>query len=113
MKDKKKILSTLKPGIFFAELAHSPAERSRLHECPWSRRTCDAAAAAGCLDALQWLRARGCPWDAGRDYWARPNSFLVGARVCGKILDSRNEGLGEGRGGVTKKQKRGERKKWN
>jgi hypothetical protein len=31
--------------------------------CPWSQWTTLAAAAKGQLAALQWLRARGCPWD--------------------------------------------------
>jgi len=29
-----------------------------------SAPACAAAAAGGHLGALQWLRARGCPWDA-------------------------------------------------
>jgi hypothetical protein len=30
---------------------------------PWDKKTCRAAAKAGNLELLQWLRANGCPWD--------------------------------------------------
>jgi hypothetical protein len=30
--------------------------------CPWDDITCNYAAHAGSLDALRWLRERGCPW---------------------------------------------------
>jgi hypothetical protein len=35
----------------------------RANECPWSQRTCDAAAKGGHLEVLQWARQNGCPWD--------------------------------------------------
>jgi hypothetical protein len=32
-------------------------------QCPLTPGACDAAAGKGHLDALAWLRSRGCPWD--------------------------------------------------
>ena len=34
---------------------------AREHDCPWNRRTCEAAAEAGHMELLQWAREHGCP----------------------------------------------------
>ena len=36
---------------------------AREHGCPWDYRTCSRAAQKGRLEVLQWLHAHGCPWD--------------------------------------------------
>jgi hypothetical protein len=36
---------------------------ARANGCPWTERTCTAAADQGRLAVLQWARANGCPWD--------------------------------------------------
>src|SRR5207302_593118 len=32
--------------------------------CPWDASTCSYAAQGGHLEVLQWARDQGCPWDA-------------------------------------------------
>ena len=44
----------------------SPCHRCsqvRRMKLPWDEETCEAAAAGGLLDVLQWAREQGCPWD--------------------------------------------------
>lgn len=36
----------------------------RAHGCEWDARTCKAAAYGGHLELLRWAREHGCPWDA-------------------------------------------------
>ena len=38
-------------------------EWARAMGMPWDRETCKAAARSGRLDVLRWLRRNGCPWD--------------------------------------------------
>ena len=35
----------------------------RGHGCPWNEETCSNAARGGHLSTLQWAREHGCPWD--------------------------------------------------
>jgi hypothetical protein len=35
----------------------------RANGCHWDEETCSRAAEGGHLEVLQWLRANGCPWD--------------------------------------------------
>jgi hypothetical protein len=37
---------------------------ARANCCPWDEETCSRAAERGHLEVLQWARANGCPWDA-------------------------------------------------
>ena len=37
---------------------------SREHGCPWDGSTCGAAAAGGHVGVLQWVREQGCPWNS-------------------------------------------------
>lgn len=58
---------------------HAAARAGHMHTvrwlrengCNWSEYTCSAAASGGHLEVLQWLRARGCPWDVQTYYAAR------------------------------------------
>jgi hypothetical protein len=36
---------------------------ARTNGCPWNEETCAQAASNGHLDVLQWARANDCPWD--------------------------------------------------
>ena len=36
---------------------------ARANGCPWDEYTCSYAAKCGQLGVLQWARANGCPWD--------------------------------------------------
>ena len=38
--------------------------------CPWNENTCAMAAYGGHLEVLQWIRANGCPWDERTCYCA-------------------------------------------
>ena len=38
--------------------------------CPWNENTCAMAAYGGNLEVLQWMRANGCPWDERTCYCA-------------------------------------------
>jgi hypothetical protein len=35
----------------------------RAHQCPWDETTIGAAAQEGHLDVVRWARQHGCPWD--------------------------------------------------
>jgi hypothetical protein len=46
-------------------------------DCPWNKRTCDAAAAGGHLDVLRYAHEAGCPWDVGTCEAAAEGGHLV------------------------------------
>jgi hypothetical protein len=59
------------PSLWNADLCCALAERGLLEAlqhvrakgCPWDETACIGAASHGRLDVIKWLRANGCPWD--------------------------------------------------
>ena len=62
---------------YAAEGGHLEAlQWARAHGCPWDRWTCANAASNGHLEVLQWARAHGCPWDERTCRCAAKNGHL-------------------------------------
>ncbi|AGO84804.1 hypothetical protein psal_cds_790 [Pandoravirus salinus] len=58
----------------------------RARGCPWDASTCAMAAHGGHLDVLQWARANGCPWNSRTTCYAQRRGHtdcLVFARKHG------------------------------
>ena len=48
----------------------------RTNGCPWNAERCTGAADGGRLEVLQLLRANGCPWDEGKCVYAAKGEHL-------------------------------------
>lgn len=55
----------------------------RARHCPWGALTIADAAAGGHLHVIEWARANGCPWDRQATMWAARNGhFKVLKWLC-------------------------------
>lgn len=52
-------------------------EWTRSHGCPWDVDTCYVAALFGHMELLQWARAHDCPWDKRTCSFAARNGHLA------------------------------------
>jgi hypothetical protein len=54
----------------------------RAKGCPWDSQTCAKAAQHGYLEVIKWSRANGCPWDANTVRLARRRIHLSVLPSC-------------------------------
>jgi hypothetical protein len=60
----------------------------RAKGCPWDARTCTYAALHGHLEVVKWARANGCPWQASTIRMSkRRREVMQWAAAFGLTLD--------------------------